>query len=238
MYKEISNFAFFGDSCTLLNSLMKTYCYRSFWWPSRSSFGFHTREHMVFGKHVRQLCVHTVENKIPEQTVSRYCLRHEDGQPIDTMWLDYWKCHTGIVGTPEGMIWKREGIWHAFRMVLHTLRIRVWRHDNSPPAMSSSTNLCRVARFHYGDVTIGTIASQITSLTIVYSTVYSDADQRKHQSSASLAFVQGIHRGPVNFPHKWPVTRKMFPFDDVIMPLLSNIPSTRWHAPFGQVWGP
>ena len=46
---------------------------------------------------------------------------------------------------------------------------------------------------------------------------YSDADQRKHQSSASLAFVWGIHRGPVNFPHKWPVTRKMFPFDDVIM---------------------
>ena len=64
---------------------------------------------------------------------------------------------------------------------------------------------------------MGTIASQITSLTIVYSTVYSDADQRKHQSSASLAFVRVIQRGPVNSPHKWPVTRKMFPFDDVIM---------------------
>ena len=60
-------------------------------------------------------------------------------------------------------------------------------------------------------------ASQITSLAIVYSIIYSDADQRKHQSSASLAFVQGNHRGPVNSPHKWPVTRKMFPFDDVIM---------------------
>ena len=64
---------------------------------------------------------------------------------------------------------------------------------------------------------MGTMASQITSLTIVYSTVYSGADQRKHQSSASLAFVRGIHRGPVNSPHKWPVTRKMFPFDVVIM---------------------
>ena len=63
---------------------------------------------------------------------------------------------------------------------------------------------------------MGTTASQITSLTIVYSTVYSDVDQRKHQSSASLAFVWGIHRGPVNSPHKWPVTRKMCPFDDVI----------------------
>ena len=61
------------------------------------------------------------------------------------------------------------------------------------------------------------IASQITSLTIVYSTVYPDADQSKRQSSASLAFVWGIHRGPVNSPHKWPVTRKMFPFDEVIM---------------------
>ena len=78
---------------------------------------------------------------------------------------------------------------------------------------------------HYGDVIMGVIASQITSLTIVYSTVYSDADQRKYQSSASLVFVCGLHRGPVNSPHKWPVTRKMFPFDNVIM----RIPETdRW----------
>ena len=70
---------------------------------------------------------------------------------------------------------------------------------------------------HYNDVTMGSIASQITSLTIVYSAVYSGADQRKHQSSASQAIVRGIHRGPVNSPHKWPVTCKMFPFDDVIM---------------------
>ena len=61
------------------------------------------------------------------------------------------------------------------------------------------------------------IASQITSLAIVYSTVYSDADQRKHQSTPSLAFVRGIHRWPVNSPHKWPVTRNMLPFDDLIM---------------------
>ena len=70
---------------------------------------------------------------------------------------------------------------------------------------------------HYGDVIMGLIASQITSLTIIYSSVYSGADQRKHQSSASLAFVRRIHRRPVTSPHKGPVTRKMFPFDDVIM---------------------
>ena len=64
---------------------------------------------------------------------------------------------------------------------------------------------------------MGAIASQITSLTIVYPNVYLDADQRKHQSSMSLAFVGRIRRRPVNSPHKSPVTRKMFPFDDVIM---------------------
>ena len=64
---------------------------------------------------------------------------------------------------------------------------------------------------------MGTISSQITSLTIVFWTVYLDTDQRKHQSSASLAFVRGIHRRPVNSPHKWPVTQRMFPFDEVIM---------------------
>ena len=70
---------------------------------------------------------------------------------------------------------------------------------------------------HYCDVIMSPTTSQITSLTIVYSIVYSGTDQRIHQNSASLAFVRGIHRRPVNSPHKWPVTRKMFPFDDVIM---------------------
>ena len=70
---------------------------------------------------------------------------------------------------------------------------------------------------HYCDVIMGAMAYQITSLAIVYSTVHPGADQRKHQSSASLACVWGIHLWPVNSPHKGPVTRKMFPFDDVIM---------------------
>ena len=51
---------------------------------------------------------------------------------------------------------------------------------------------------YYTDVIMGTIASQITSLTIVHLNIYSDADQRKHHSSPSLAFVWGIHRSPVN----------------------------------------
>ena len=74
-----------------------------------------------------------------------------------------------------------------------------------------------IIAFHYNYVIMGAMASQITDVSIVYSTVWSGADQRKYQSSASLDFVSGIHRWPVNSPHKGPVTRKMFPFDDVIM---------------------
>ena len=63
---------------------------------------------------------------------------------------------------------------------------------------------------------MGAIRSQSTTLMIVFSTVYSGADQRKHESPAALAFVRGIQRRPTDSPHKWPVTRKMFPLDDVI----------------------
>ena len=87
---------------------------------------------------------------------------------------------------------------------------------------NGSITVVRCAKYsdpftHYDDVIMTMLASQITSLMVVYSIVYLGVNQRKHQSSASLAFVREIHRGPVNFPHKWPVTRKMFPLDDVIM---------------------
>ena len=91
--------------------------------------------------------------------------------------------------------------------------VRFW-----PGAYSTISISDKYTTVRYDNAVImGTMASQITSLMIVYSIVYSGADKRKHQSSASLAFVRGIHRWPVNSPHKWPVTRKMFPFDDVIM---------------------
>ena len=79
------------------------------------------------------------------------------------------------------------------------------------------TRIHSVRLGHYSDVIMSAMASQINSLTIVYSTVYSGTDQRKLRSSAPLGFVRGIHRWPMNSPHKRPVTRKMFPFDDVIM---------------------
>ena len=61
------------------------------------------------------------------------------------------------------------------------------------------------------------MAFKITGISIVCSIVGAGAEQRKHQSSALLAFVRGIGRWTVNSPTKRPVTPKMFPFDDVII---------------------
>ena len=87
---------------------------------------------------------------------------------------------------------------------------------DTPICVESSPHT-QICISHYNDVIMSAVASQITSVSIVCSIVASGADQRKHQSSASLAFVRGIHRSPVISPHKRPATRKMFPFDDVIM---------------------
>ena len=121
------------------------------------------------------------------------------------------------------------GVVPYYRMgVLFKLNTNAWKLKNMLWCGNIGYNLVIPGAdfpHHYPDVIMGTIASQITSLTIVYSTVYSDADQRRYQSSASLAFVWGIHRRPVNSPHKWPVTRKMFSFDDVIMLIKKALPS-------------
>ena len=76
------------------------------------------------------------------------------------------------------------------------------------PTGNSPQKIVSRKMFPFDDVMLSTMASQITSLTIVYSTVYSGTDQTRHQRSASQAFVMGIHRWPVNSPHKWPVTQK------------------------------
>ena len=83
---------------------------------------------------------------------------------------------------------------------------------------------------HHSDVIMGTMVSQITSPTIIYSTVYSGAYQIKHQSSASLAFVRGIHR----WPHKGPVTRKVYPFNDAIMVWMRWDPDTQNNCYFAD----
>ena len=125
--------------------------------------------------------------------------------------------------------------------------VQVLKHDTTKRKPCSYFLLCIACipesdisepiKCHYNDVIMSVMASQITSLTIIYSTVYSGEDQRKHQSSASLAFMRGIHRWPVNSPHKGPVTRKMFPFDDVIMAMCvitysaaMEVIMHRWHS--------
>ena len=82
-------------------------------------------------------------------------------------------------------------IWGRFRQSVIFIALQ-WRHNERDGASNHQPHDCLLNRlFRHRSI--------------------------KHQRSASLAFVRGIHRWPVNSPHKWPVTRKMFPFDDVIM---------------------
>ena len=146
-----------------------------------------------------------------------------------------WKCF------PHYRLWSSQSISYLWIILKKGPVLRnfdvfimpVWRNNWTKSgvvgdwgAMTPMWHRCNkfidILQAHYVDVIMGAIASRITRLTSVYSTVYSEADQRKHQCSTSLAFVRGIHRGPVNSPHKWPVTWKLFPFDDVIMPRVKH----------------
>ena len=100
----------------------------------------------------------------------------------------------------------------------------VWHQTNS----TNDDQQWPTSSEHAFYIPMGAMASQITSLTIVYSTVSSGADQRNNQSSASLAFMGGIHWWPVNSLHKRPVTPKKFPFDDIIMKS-TGILEMVWH---------
>ena len=86
-----------------------------------------------------------------------------------------------------------------------------------PDNSSGSDIALRSVLSHYSDVIMSVMAFQITGISIVCSTVCSGADQKRHQSSMSLPLERGIHRWPVDSPHKGPVARVMFPFDDFIM---------------------
>ena len=122
--------------------------------------------------------------------------------------------------SPTQLCWIYHRLPLRQRHVVFPLRSHHWHWDIKPeqqpwrtrvnwwprPDIITTTNQKQALRWRHN----GRDSVSNTSLTVVYSTVYSDADQRKHQSSASLPFVWGIHRGPVNSPHIWPVTRKCF----------------------------
>ena len=105
-------------------------------------------------------------------------------------------------------------IWGNLWILSIQLRLCEELKQETLPCMGMCAHALRI---HYSVFIMRAMASQITFVSIVYPTVCSGADKIKHQSSASQAFVRGIHRWPVNSPHKGPVTRKMLPFDDVIM---------------------
>ena len=105
----------------------------------------------------------------------------------------------------------------VFLLILPKNNLARW-YGNGPIVYQQMQNFI----YHYSDVIMSAMASQITGVTIVYLTVCSGADQRKHQSSASLALTRGTRRWPVTSLHKGPVTRKMAAFDDVIMDDTSN----------------
>ena len=95
-------------------------------------------------------------------------------------------------------------------------RSAVWQAPGISAARLHVNAQCnRSVLNHFSDVIMGAVASKITGVSMVCSTVCSGADLRKHHSSAPQSFVTGIHRRPVNSPHKGPVMRKNFPFDDI-----------------------
>ena len=115
--------------------------------------------------------------------------------------------------------WSREQILIKFESNHKYFNWNVYAFLKSSTKFPPFVTFCKhfICYDHYVDVIMSAMASQTTGVSIVYSIVCSGVDRRKHQSSVLLAFVRGIQRWPVNSPQKWPVTRKMLPFDDVIM---------------------
>ena len=168
---------------------------------------------------------HSYKGGIREQTRfahTRYCQQ----QPIPT------KTHTQephkLVIIVTGPLWQGT-LNNQQTSSTATPSDDVWLLGGPNDAANETIWKSTMQAMHYSDVIMGAMVFQITGMTIAYSTVCSGVDKRRHQSSASLAFVRGIHRWPVNSPHKRPVTRKMFPFDDVIMEsIYLPIPSVQW----------
>ena len=115
-------------------------------------------------------------NKLVHKQLIAGDMRHHDAHMTSLCWR----------------IWRHKFVKNYHKLFwakFANFELMIWMLYHHDP-ITVDTQLCA---HHYSDVIMDTIASQITSLTIVYSTVYSDADQRKHQSSAALAFVRGIH---------------------------------------------
>ena len=92
---------------------------------------------------------------------------------------------------------------------------------------------------HYSDMITRAMASQITGFSLLCSNVCSGADQREHANSASLAYVKGNQRWPLDSLHKGPVTEKIFPFHEGIMEKRNTIscsPARAMGRLFKVIW--
>ena len=150
-------------------------------------------------------------------------------RPIETEFCESKYKHNETLSSCKMHFKMPSAYFQPFESVLSVLEVCDRVHYGGKPTLNiliDTSNLkdwfC-IFWFHYSNVIMSAMVSQIAGVSIVYSTVCSGTDQRKHQRSASLAFVRGIHWWRVNSPHKGPVTRKMFQFDDVIMPYLCCI---------------
>ena len=145
--------------------------------------------------------------------------------PIWKFLPHYWTLVNGIQQWPVDSTHKGKVIWWITWKAVEemVMLLVVW------VSMTLKQSHCNETLWHYGDVIMGTIASQITSLIWLFTQPFIQTQiKKKHQSSTSLAFVRGIHRRLVNSLHKWPVTRKMFPFDDIIMDTITVV--YHWHS--------
>ena len=133
---------------------------------------------------------------IPQNNVHSKFVIYSIWRNFDMVWLCF------VLLRVDKSNYSIKNCWRYY-LITHILRGR-------------TTVLLSQYHWHYSDVIMGALASRITSVSI-YSTVCSGLDQRKRQSSVSLAFVRETRRWPVYSPHKGSVTRKMFPFEDAIM---------------------
>ena len=130
-----------------------------------------------------------------------------------TEFLRMWSSGKCIIWQAWGDIWLSP--WKLRWCIQISSSSRLHNFSSKLTGYQDCCNNDHQVAHHYSDVIMSAMVFQIINLTIVYLTVYSGADHRKHQSSTSLAFERGIHWWPVNSLHKWPVMWKLFPFDDV-----------------------
>ena len=138
-------------------------------------------------------------------------------------WLQHWNC-SEIIQTTK---------MHYMQMTKcvrdHWVRTHTSRPEEGCSSSGHAFHKGGENDAHYNDVIMSALASQITGVSAVYSTVFSGADLRKYQSSSSVVFVcvceggGGGGGGGGEFSHKGPVTRKMFPFDVVIVEFRNTV---------------